>query len=90
MFLKRLKILPILNYFLRLLKRSECLETEIGVVTICHHDSPLTTDREAFGSFVNYKSCYTVFPRIMAGGDYSREAIILKLLSGRRALNILS
>ena len=32
--LERLKILPILKYLLRLLKSSECLETEIGVVTI--------------------------------------------------------
>lgn len=50
---ERLKILTILRYLLRLLKSSECLETEIGVVTICHHDSPFTTDRETFGSFVN-------------------------------------
>lgn len=51
--LERLKILPMLKYLLRLLKSSECLETEIGAVTICHHDSPFTTDRETFGSFVN-------------------------------------
>ena len=49
---ERLKILTILRYLLRLLKSSECLETEIGVVTICHHDSPFTIDRETFGSFV--------------------------------------
>ena len=51
--LERLKILPILKYFLRLLKVLSVWKLKIGVVTICHHDRPFTTDRETFGSFVN-------------------------------------
>ena len=52
--LERLKILPMLKYLLRLLKSSECLETEIGVVTICHHDSLRPIGKHLVVSLTNY------------------------------------